>query len=65
MSWFFWRNFAGQKGMLWYMQSTERNKETNKNKLQPMMLNPAGFSFRIQEEKNISSQTRKTTRAHQ
>lgn len=47
------------------MQSTERNKETNKNKLQPMMLNPAGFSFRIQEEKNISSQTRKTTRAHQ
>jgi len=28
-----------------------RKKETNKNKLQPMMLNPAKFSFRIQEEK--------------
>ena len=30
----------------------ERKKETKtNNKLQPMMLNPAGFSFRIQEEK--------------
>ena len=51
ISWFFWRNFAGQKGMLWYMQSAEKKKQTNKNKLQPMRLNPAGISFRIQEER--------------
>ena len=33
------------------MQSAEKKKETNKNKLQPMRLDPAGISFRIQEEK--------------
>ena len=33
ISWIFSRNFAGQKGVAWYIQSDERKKSVTKNTL--------------------------------
>ena len=48
ISWFFWINFAGQKGMAWYIQRADREEAANR------ILYTARLSFRIEKtEKNL------------
>ena len=53
ISWFLCRNFACQKGVAWYIQSSEKEKSATR------ILCPTRLSFRIEREMNIFSDKQK------